>query len=78
MTTTLLRNEVLLSAYDAHGRAVRRVEGGDLSSEAIRGEIRAINVLLDACIDCGMSVDHADMSGWAAERVTSFLLSGVE
>lgn len=75
-STTLFQEEVLLSALDAHTRAVCRVEGGDLSSEAIRGEIGAINRLLDAAVDCGMDVDEPDLVGWSAICATRFLTNG--
>lgn len=75
--TTEARLEALSTAFDAHGWATRKVEGGDLSVDAIRAEIRAINVLFDACIDAGMSFEVSDHAGWAAERITNWLLSGV-
>lgn len=76
--TTEAHLEVLSTAFDAHGRATRKVEGGDLSMDAVRAEIRAINVLFDACMDAGMSFEVSDHVGWAAERITKWLLSGAE
>lgn len=70
--------EILSTALNAEGYARRRVEGGDLSGEAIRAEVRASNVLLDASIDAGMSHAEPDHVAWAHKRVTAWLLSGVE
>lgn len=39
-----------------------------------RAEIRASNVLLDACFDAGMSHDEPDHEAWAAERVACWLV----
>lgn len=66
--------EILNDAHQTHGYASRRVEGGDLSFDAVKAEICAINVLFDACVECGMAIDHADMEGWAAARVTRWLV----
>lgn len=40
-----------------------------------RSEIRASNVLLDACFDAGMSHDEPDHEAWAAERVARWLVA---
>lgn len=41
-----------------------------------RGYIRASNILFDHAIDAGMDRDTTDHVGWAAERVTQWLMSG--
>jgi len=41
-----------------------------------RGYIRKSNVLLDACIDAGMSHDEPSHEDWAAEYVTRALCAG--
>jgi hypothetical protein len=71
--SNLAKNETLLTAYDAHGRAQRRVQGGDLSPEAVMGLIRAENVLFDASLACGMSYDEPVVEAWAVQRVTRLL-----
>jgi hypothetical protein len=62
---------------DAHQTALRTaaaaVEGASL--DTFRAMIRATNVLLDRCIDCGMAHDEPDHEGWAAKRITSWLAS---
>lgn len=70
--------EVLSGALDSALRAEATVKAGDLSSEAVRREIHTTNVLLDACIEAGMSHDEADHVGWAAVRVGQWLTAGVE
>lgn len=40
-----------------------------------RGWIRQSNVLLDACLDAGMSFDEPDHVLWARERVFATLLA---
>lgn len=40
-----------------------------------RAHIRSTNVLLDACIDAGMSYDHPRLEDWASVQV-SFYLAG--
>lgn len=37
-------------------------------------EIRASNVLLDACFDAGMGHDEPSHESWAAERVARWLV----
>lgn len=71
---TLHQNERLLTALDAHTRASGRVRGGDLSSDAVCGEIRALNRLYDVSMECGMSHDEPVVEHWAAERVARFLV----
>lgn len=39
-----------------------------------RGYVLQSNVLLDACLDAGMSYDEPDHVAWAGERVTAWLL----
>lgn len=40
-----------------------------------RAEIRAENILLDACIDAGMSHDEPNHIEWAAMQITQDLVS---
>lgn len=75
---TLAAKETLLSAYDALGYAQRRVAGGDFSRDALIGEVRAINRLYDAALDCGMSHEEPSVETWAALWAGAFLTSGVE
>jgi hypothetical protein len=62
---------------DAHQTALRTaaaaVEGASL--DTFRAMIRATNVLLDRCIDCGMDPHEPDHEAWAAERIASWLVS---
>lgn len=66
--------ETLSTALDAFLRAEAADSCGD-SLNHVRAVIRTTNVLLDACIDCGMPHDFADHTAWAAERVTRWLLA---
>jgi hypothetical protein len=54
---------------DAHQALLRNSFDADP-----RAYIRATNVLLDACVDAGMSHEEPDHEGWAAERVTRWLV----
>ena len=63
--------ERLMSAYDAYNRAD---SGDDGSFDAARRCIRAQNILIDTCVDCGMPTD-GDEFAFAAEHVTRFLVS---
>jgi len=38
--------------------------------------IRASNILLDTCLDAGMSLDVADAAEWAAVRVAEMMGAG--
>jgi hypothetical protein len=73
MTATEHQMELL---NDAHQTALRTgaaaVEGASL--DTFRAMIRATNVLLDRCIDCGMSHDEPDHEGWAAIRLARWLV----
>jgi len=69
------RTEVLSTALTAALLARSAVEAGDMSTEAVRREIRTTNVLFDACLDLGMSHEVADHESWAAERVTRWLVA---
>ena len=71
MALTLSQFETLDGAYDALLRA-----GDFMTCADPRGYIRKSNILLDACIDAGMSRDEADHVAWAGERVTRALLGG--
>ena len=68
--TTAAQLETLSTALDAFNRAELADDGSTVS---VRALIRATNVLLDACIDCGMAHDFADHVGWAARRVARWL-----
>lgn len=69
---TAAQLETLSTALDASLRAEAADDG---SLAAVRLVIRTTNVLLDACIDCGMPHDFADHTAWAAARVTRWLLA---
>ncbi len=56
---------------DAHQSLLRL---GAFEAAEPRAYIRATNVLLDRCVACGMDLDEADHEGWAAERITRWLL----
>lgn len=60
--------ENLMSAHDAVIRS-----GDFMESADPRAWIRKSTVLLDACIDAGMSHDEPDHHEWATLRVTRFL-----
>ena len=70
--TALANQERLITALDGYVRAQLRVVR-EQTDEAFRAQIRASNVLFDACIDCGMSQDEAAFEAWASDRATSFL-----
>lgn len=78
---TLSTFEALDGALSSYGYASRRVAGGDLSVEAINGEISALNRLYDAVInDVGYDRaaamnTHAELAEHAAKRVTQMLVS---
>lgn len=57
---------------DAH-QSLLRVGPFDTCPD-VRAYIRATNVLVDACIQAGMSHDYPDHEAWAAERVTRWLV----
>lgn len=57
---------------DAH-QALLRMGSFEICAEP-RSYIRATNVLVDACIRAGMSHDEPDHEGWAALRVTRWLV----
>ena len=44
------------------------------NADTVRAYIRATNVLVDACVDCGMPTGYPDHEAWAAERVTRWLV----
>lgn len=67
--------EVLSGALDSALRARAAVEGGDLSFTAVTAEVRTVNRLIDAAVDCGMSYCEADHIGWASQRVATWLCS---
>jgi len=57
--------EVLSTALNAFQCAERADDGSSAGARAI---IRTTNVLVDACVACGMPHDLPDHVGWAAER----------
>lgn len=59
---------------DAHQALLRF--GDFMTCADPRGYVRQSNMLLDACLDAGMSHDEPDHIAWAGERVTAWLLSG--
>jgi hypothetical protein len=63
--------ERLMGAYDALVRLMPFDECGD-----VRAYVRATNLLVDRCIECGMPHDEPDHEAWAAERVSRFLCDG--
>ena len=74
MTATDHQLELLNDAHQAWLYAADKVSRGDLSAVAVEAEIRAINILLDRCIDCGMPHDEPDHEGWAAIRLARWLV----
>ncbi len=69
------QTEILSTALSAFHCAHGRVAGGELTAEAVTGEIRALNRLYDAALDCGMSMDEPTVEEWAAERVARWLVA---
>jgi hypothetical protein len=75
--------ELLNDALQAHLYAEAKVENGDLSRDAVVAHIRAVNVLFDRAVDCGMPIGEpldgllgeTSVEGWAAERIASWLVS---
>lgn len=63
--------ERLSTALDAYNRADLAYDDG--SSEAAKVCIRAQNVLLDTCVECGMPTD-GDEFAFAARMVTRWLV----
>lgn len=68
-TKSVAKLERLMSAYDAWSRLDVTDDGTVTAAQAI---IRAQNVLIDACVDCGMPHD-GDEFAFAARHVTRFL-----
>lgn len=67
---TLQKLEALNEAHQA------LLYAGDFETAADpRGWIRKSNILLDACIDAGMSHDEPDHHDWAAIRVAEWLIA---
>lgn len=71
ITTSIAKLERLMTAYDAYNRLDL---GDDGSVEWAQRCIRAQNVLLDTCVDCGMAPD-GDEFAFAAAVTTRFLLA---
>lgn len=70
ITTSDAKLERLMGALDAYNSADRHDDG---SHGAAKDCIRAQNVLLDTCIECGMSHDEDEFT-WAATVVGYWLL----
>lgn len=73
---TKITEAALERLNDAH-QAYLRADGAVFATpnfSTIQAQIRASNVLLDACIGAGMSHDEPDHCAWAAERVTRWLI----
>lgn len=70
--------EILSGSLDAALRARAPIEAGDFSFEAVSLEISTINRLLDAAVECGMDIGHADLIGWSSSRVAKWLCSAGE
>jgi hypothetical protein len=62
--------EAVDGAYDALIRA-----GDFMTCDDPRAWIRKSTILLDACIDAGMSHEHPDHTQWAAEFICNALVS---
>jgi len=60
---------------DAHQRVLQADRAIDYDNgDTVRAYIRATNVLVDACVDCGMPTDYPDHEAWAAEHVARWLV----
>lgn len=70
-----MANEATLEALNEAHQSVLRL-GDFMTCADPRGFIRQNNILLDACLDAGMSYDESDYHAWAAERVALWLTSG--
>jgi hypothetical protein len=70
-TRSIAKLERLMTAYDAYNRLDAADDG---SSEAAKRCIRAQNVLLDICVECGMPYE-GDEFAFAAKHTTRFLVS---
>lgn len=66
--------EILSTALTAHARAEAAAIANP-STKTFRAENRAISILEDAAVACGMDRSHGDLMGWAAERVAQWLVS---
>lgn len=71
VTRSFAKLERLLSAYDAYNRADASDDG---SFDAAKRCIRAQNVLIDTCVECGMPTD-GDEFAFAAKHTTRFLVA---
>jgi len=65
--------ELLNDAHQACLRADAAFTTSGFDAHA-RTYVRATNVLLDRCIDCGMDPHEPDHEAWAAERITRWLV----
>jgi hypothetical protein len=66
--------ELLNDAYQAWVHADAKVYSGDMSADAVNANIRAMNVMFDRALDCGMPMDTARVADWAAGRITRWLV----
>lgn len=66
--------EILSTALTAHALA-EAAAIREPSTATFRAENRAISILEDAAVACGMDRGHGDLTGWAAERVAQWLVA---
>lgn len=71
VTRSLAKLERLLTAFDAYNRLDASDDG---TAEAAKRTIRAQNVLLDTCIECGMKPDACEFE-FASRVVGRFLVA---
>jgi len=65
--------ELLNDAYQAWVYADAATQRAPTGAN-VQADIRAMNVMFDRAIDCGMPVDYPCISDWAAERVIRWLV----
>lgn len=70
-TRSVAKLERLMTAYDAYNRLDLADDGSIAAAERC---IRAQNVLIDACVECGMAPD-GDEFAFAARVTTRFLVA---
>ena len=74
MTATEHQLELLNAAYQAWVHADAKVYQGDMSADAVNANIRAINVMFDRAVDCGMPVGTYTVADWTAGRIARWLV----
>jgi len=65
--------ELLSDAYQAWVYADAATQRAPTGAN-VQADIRAMNVMFDRAIDCGMPVDTACIADWAACRITRWLV----